>query len=301
MASACIDMASRNSKPLERVKTFSKTYLGLSPSRSENLRRSVLLKAARYRIWHRSSHLGYLQCAFKANRGSFSLFDSSYAWKRDLVFSSPSLLQYVKEESTREYLHTLCAVRDSYLGVLEGSPEHIQAFIKLISDRKKDLIQDIRKGHVLDRYPETSVPLIHPLRMEIEGFLFGASGPDPDRSSYIEKVLKSDKQEGLLQSLFPFLECIVDYSNDVEGREALRTTAPDVPIICPLIFAGETPIGLLSVNDSDYILDPFLLNEIRLESHAVGSEHTINVFGEIVRLRVVGLEGDVPKVHLIMK
>lgn len=287
VASTCIDACCQYPDSVSRAIASSRPYLQWIPVNFEEFRRGVLLRAARYRVWSQCEHLGYLQRVLRVNERAFSLFDSGYVWKRSLLYTSPTMLAYVKDGPTREYLHALSAVRDSYVGVVEGTGPEIHAFVHLLQSRKKDFIQDIRKGHILDRYPESSVGIVHPLRMEIEGFLF-LNGPDSERASYVDTVLSKPKID--IEALFPLLECIVDYS------ESESLTDLNVPVIRPLLFVGDRPIGIsLGIEDKpSYIVDPMLWAELGLDQD-IQPGHTIMLLGR--PMSVVGMHGKVPTVR----
>jgi hypothetical protein len=239
-----------------------RTAFRVDAERMESVRERVLKRAARYRLWTGCKNLSYLQRIGRANvNGStnsiFACGESS--WKRNLLFSSPTFLSYVKDQPTRDYLHDLSIVRDGFVGVIEGSSTEIQRFVASIDSRKRDVLQDIRKGHVLDRLPESSVPVLHELRMDVEAFLFSTTGPDPDRSSFIEKSLtetaKSDTISRLSQ-LFPYLECIVDPTGDI----VVPSDSP-VPVFVPILYCGDSPIGVgkqVGSVPQHFVLDPLL-------------------------------------------
>ncbi len=221
-----------------------------------SLYQSILLRASRYTIWSKYGHLGYLQRLIRVGNASESLFGPCLPWKMNLLFTSPHLLSYVKDSTTREYLDTLCSVRDAYAGIIEGSPADIYSLVDRVKTAKKNIIQDIRKGHVLDRKSESSVPMVHELRMEIESFLFGRCGPDPDRSVYIEKAL-NDESEGLLERLFPFLEVIVDTGGESIKSESktLEKLSPNIDIHVPYIEMGGEVIAV-GIGDREFIVCP---------------------------------------------
>ena len=286
LASKCIDVMCKNPSAVDGFISASRPYMQWYPTSLEQFRCGLLTRAARYRVWTEFEHLGYLQRVFRVKSLPFSsLFDAKYSWQKNLVYTSPTVLSYVKDESTRGYLHALSAVCDSYVGVFEGSCADIDAFLALLKDRKKDIVQDIRKGHILDRFPESMVGIIHPLRMEIESFLLPV--PDPERSLCVETALAAQKP---LQALFPLLECIVDYS------PSATQTYQDVPIIAPLLFAGDRPVGILSGTNT-YIMDPLLWSEFQLESfNQTGETKTL---AETLSVKIVGHHGDAPIIQLI--
>jgi len=228
----------------------------------ERNRNRLLQRVARYRLWTGCKNLSYLQRVGRATviGPANSIFGTSESsWKRNLIFASPTFLSYVKDQPTKEYLHSLAVVRDGFLGVMEGSSSDIQSFISLIDSRKRDVLQDIRKGHVLDRLPESAVPVLHELRMDVEAFLFSTTGPDPDRSSFIEKTLTESKPDPItrLSQLFPYLECIVDPIGDIP----VRADSP-VPVFVPILYCGESSIGVameVGYGPQLFVLDPLLL------------------------------------------
>ena len=220
------------------------------------LHQGILTRASRYTIWSRFSQLGYLQRLIQVGNPHDSIFGPCLPWKMNLLFTSPHLLTYVKDSMTREYLDTLCSVRDAYAGIIEGNPGDIYSLVNRVQAAKKNIIQDIRKGHVLDRKSETSVPMVHELRMEIEGFLFGRSGPDPDRSTYVEKALKDDSA-GLLERLFPFLEVIVDTEGESlkSHSNPLQKLAPNIDVHVPYVKMGGDVIAV-GIGDREFIVCP---------------------------------------------
>lgn len=242
-----------------------KTAFLVSDESLERARKRFLDRVARYRVWSGCKNLSYLQRVGRANFTSpdSSIFASCSSWKRNLLFASPTFLSYVKHEPTREYLHVLSVVRDGFLGVMEGSSSDISTFLSQLESRKRDVLQDIRKGHVLDRLPESSVPVLHELRMDVESFLFSTTGPDPERSSFIEKGLtETNKQHPIvrLAQLFPYLECIVDPVGDM----VVPSDSP-IPVFVPILYCGDTAIGVgkqvpaESEGRTSFVLDPLLL------------------------------------------
>lgn len=244
----------------------------------EHYRARLLSRAARYRVWQYSGNLSYLQRLGHVNADSAndSIFSSPQCWRKDVTFSSPSVLSHVKDDPTKKYLNILSIVRDGYVGILEGSPSEIIDMVNILKDRRKDILQDIRKGHVLDRYPQSSINLVHELRMHIEYFLF-QKGPDPERSSHIDKCLQSES-DPIIEALFPYLGCIVDTSTDFltsEDASIVRKLAPNIPVIVPAIYIGSSPIGRLISQTTDtveppvfsyeYVLDPLILQELRFD------------------------------------
>ena len=229
----------------------------------ERYRHRFLQRVARYRLWAGCKNLSYLQ---RVGRMTLpgprnSIFGSSCesSWKRNLIFASPTFLSYVKDQPTKEYLHALSVVRDGFLGVLEGSSSELRKLLSLIDSRKRDVLQDVRKGHVLDRLPESSVPVLHELRMDVEAFLFSTTGPDPDRSSFIEKTLSESKSDPItrLSQLFPYLECIVDPVGDIP----IRSDSP-LPVFVPILYCNESPVGVakdVGFGPQSFVLDPLLM------------------------------------------
>jgi hypothetical protein len=245
----------------EFVDQFRSSF-GITDEGFELIRQRILRRAARYRLWTGCKNLSYLQRVGRAsvNGPATSIFGGSESsWKRNLLFASPTFLSYVKDQSTREYLHALSVVRDGFVGVIEGSSSEIQRLIGSVDSRKRDVIQDIRKGHVLDRLPESAVPVLHELRMDVEAFLFSTTGPDPDRSSFIEKSLtETGKSDAIsrLSHLFPYLECIVDPIGDV-------VVPPDspVPVFVPILLCGDSAVGVgkaVGTGPQLFVLDPLL-------------------------------------------
>jgi hypothetical protein len=265
----------------------------------ERWRGRLLFRAGRYRIWEECKNLSYLQRLGHAefSTSGRSIFSSPQTWQQDVTFSSPTCLHYVKDESSRKYLNSLSLVRDGFMGVLEGSPSEILAFVENLKDRRRDVLQDVRKGHVLDRHPPSSISLLHELRMHIEYFLFSQTGPDPDRSSYIEKCLQVE-ESGQLERLFPYLECIVDdgvgFFNDKGLIEKVKKMAPNTPIIVPCLRLDGTPIARLTSSPAVYSIDPLMHSELRfngvpplVELPTVGESYTLSRNGgETLKVKV---------------
>jgi hypothetical protein len=198
----------------------------------------------------------------------------------------------VKDESTKKYLHALSCVRDGMVGIIEASPTEIQEFISYLQTKKRDLVQDIRKGHVLDRHTQSSVPVIHTLRLELEAYLFPRGYPDPDRSTSIEKALSKKTTDGgevsSLENLFQYLECIVDNTGESlkeSSHTALKQLAPHVPVIVPILRLSGMPIAFakcISTGRQEFILDPLVLDKLRFDGRSVSETNL--VFGQTYAL-----------------
>ena len=218
-------------------------------------RDSILRRSARFYIWSNAGSLGYLQRVSKISPGA-SMFASDRSWKHNLVYTTPTFISYVKDPSIKDYLTLLAIIRDGMVGVIETSPTDLNSFVKNITENKRSLIQDIRKGHTLDRKPESSVQIVHALRMEIEGFLFGNTGPDADRSTFIEKAIK-DQSDGLIERLFPFLEVVVDLEGTSlkSGRNEFEILCPNIEIFVPFLKVDGEIIGI-GLGKNEFVLDP---------------------------------------------
>ncbi len=327
MASLCYDLTC--SYPEEARLWYAKareTPLLMSAD-WDRVRSRILFRASRYRVWENCSNLSYLQRLGHANPDTTdtSIFAARQSWRKDVTFSSPSALQHVKDDATKKYLNELSIVRDGYVGILEGNPSEILDMVNGIRDRRKDVLQDIRKGHVLDRYPQSSISLIHELRMYIEYFLFSHTGPDPERSSNIEKCLQ-DEESPIIESLFPYLGCIVDSSSDfLTNGDEVRKLAPNTPIIVPAIYIGSAPIGVLEKQTATpegeapmprpfsyrYTVDPLLLNELMFDGVSflektpeIGITYTLSLDSNheesLLPVRVVGISSEgVPTVEIV--
>lgn len=274
--------------------------MNIADSTLREMERNVCVRSARYALWSNFGKLSYLQRITKVESSdtSFpSLFSTKRAWRSDLVFTTPQLLRHIKDAETRKYVETLCLVRDPHTGIIEASPSGLRSMLDRIQDSRRDIIQDIRKGHILDRKAQSSIPMVHQLRLDLEGFLFGNSGPDPDRSSYVEKVLKNPTETGqVIEGLFPFLEVIVcDKKEDVS---LMKHMVPNVPVFVPFIRAGPSDrIVGINAGNNEYILNPFLDNLITLDS-ADSSAVDIGCEGEIFKAIVTGKVGQMLKVKL---
>jgi hypothetical protein len=258
IASSSFDAACKYPATAKSMLKSTDEYIPILKPHIDSLHRRILHRASRFHLWNHFNQLGYLQRVLRIGDGSASLFEACNAWKANLLFTTPNLLAYVKDTATRDYLEGLCSVRDGYAGIVEGKPSEIANLVSRVMESRKDIIQDIRKGHVLDRKAESSVPMVHALRMEIEGYLFGKSGPDPDRSSYIEKAIK-DTTDGLLERLFPFLEVIVDTEGETLGpkkSEALTKLAPNVEVFVPYVRLGDDIVGV-GRGQNEFIMCPF--------------------------------------------
>jgi len=256
-AATLFDVATSYPGPVRSMMTQAKELVPSATGTITNFHQGLLKRAGRYRVWSRYGRLGYLQRIILLGSQEESLFGQCHPWRLNLQYTAPHLLGYVKDRSAREYLETLSNMRDGYAGIIEGSPSKIAALVNNAKSMKKDIIQDVRKGHIFDRKSETSVSIVHELRMEIEGYLFGVSGPDPDRSSYIEKCL-SDEHEGMIERLFPFLEVIVDTSGEtlrLNGKGSLNDIAPNVDVFVPnLRLAGE--IVAVGLGGDEFVVCP---------------------------------------------
>ena len=257
MASSFFDAATNYPTTFTSLLTKSNELLPGANAWIEAKHQKLLLRASRYRIWSQYSHLGYLQRVVRLGSSEDSLFGPCRSWRNNLTYTSPHLLNYVKDSDTRDYLETLCSVRDSHSGILEGSPAEIMSLLAKTKQYKKDLLQDIRKGHILDRKSESSVSIIHELRMEIEALLFGVSGPDPERSSYIDKCLK-DESKGLGERLFPFVEVIVDTRGEtLEGSTLteLKNVAPNIDVFVPYLRLGNKIVAV-GLGNRQFVICP---------------------------------------------
>lgn len=304
VASTCFDLVCHY--PSESRSVFDKAIevIPATESAIDTFKRWMVDRSGRFGVWSRYGHLGYLQRVAQLDRSTASTFHACRSWKSNLVFTSPHLLSYVKDDPTRSYLHTLCCVRDGMVGVVEGSPSQISQLLSSIQASKRDIVQDIRKGHVLDRKTESSVRIIHELRMGIEDFLFGATGPDPDRATYIEKAI-FDKSGGVLERLFPYLEVIVDNSGEsLTSHGELHLLAPNIDVYVPHLKLGEEAVGV-GIGDGEFILNPLLVDlsfdgRALPEDIAEGSVGVISVGGsETRKVKIMGRHGQAVKVKVV--
>lgn len=271
-------------------------YLKVSDPHLCGAQARFLCRAARNAFWTDCARLGYLQRVVKPDLLKDSMFWSPRSWQNDMVYSTPHLLTFVKDAETKEYLKTLCCVRDPFVGVLEGSPSEILSLVASMQAARKAMVQDIRKGHVLDRKAQGSIPLIHQLRLDLESFLFGVSGPDADRASCIELAMKEGP---ILERLFPYLEVIVDASGTSMNRDeeeivALKSMAPNTPIFVPYLKISNTIAGINTGNE-EYVLNP--LNE-ELTVIEKGHFVEITVGSESILATVSGRWGAMLKVKV---
>ena len=299
LASACFDAICYYPSEARTVIDKAVSLLPISDDAITGVRDRVLRRTARYQIWAKYSHLGYLQRVVRLNDNS-SIFNSSRAWKNNLVLTSPTLLGYVKDQSTRDYLYILSSVRDGFVGVLEGSPSEVAGLVSAINEHKRDILQDVRKGHILDRKAESAVPMLHALRMEIEGFLFGQSGPDADRSTYIEKAIK-DGSEGVLERLYPYLEVIVDSDGESlrSGLKSVSSMAPNVDVFVPFLKLDDTVVGV-GLGGNEFIIDPLVDGVEYTEPSSDGMADMSLGRSDSVRVQLVGHHGEAVKVRVVL-
>lgn len=260
-------------------------------------------RAARYTFWSTFGKLGYIQRVTHVDPGKNSIFGSCRSWQNNIVFTTPHLINFVKDEASNKYLRTLCSIRDPFVGVLEGSASELLALLASAKENRRDITQDIRKGHVLDRKAQSSVPIIHQLRLDFESFLFFNSGPDPDRASYIEKALKAESEDGVLERLFPYLEAIVDCTGETispESRSVLTRISPNIPIFVPYLrMSGR--IVAINIGNDEFVLNPFL-GELRLVGDdnllSEGSSVSIVLGTETMSAILTGCQGAMYKIKI---
>jgi hypothetical protein len=299
----CFDVLCHHPKQSQELLDKLISLLSIESGTISRVRKMIFLKTARYHMWSSYGNLGYLQRISLLSGDS--LFDSRRSWTHNLTYTTPTLLTYVKDDSIKEYLALLSLVRDGMIGVLEAGPDDLGSFVRNTIANKRDIIQDVRKGHVLDRKAESSVPMVHALRMEIESFLFGNTGPDPDRSTYIEKAIK-DESDGVVERLFPFLEVIVDVKGDSlhSSREMYQHLCPNIPIFVPFLKLGEEILGI-AVGQNEFVIDP-LHNGIRLKGVMnwgdlrEGDSYQLSVEGksDAIKVQYVGRQGQALRVKV---
>ena len=276
--------------------------LDVSSERLMRFQDNLCLRAARYTFWSTFGKLGYIQRVVKVDPGNDSIFSTSHSWQTNLLFTTPHLINYVKDDASNKYLRTLCSIRDPFVGVLEGSASELLALVASTKEHRRDITQDIRKGHVLDRKAQSSVPIIHQLRLDFEAFLFSKSGPDPDRASYIEKALKGDSEEGIIERLFPYLEAIVDCTGETinpESRSVLRPISPNIPIFVPYLRMSGSIVAI-NIGNDEFVLNPFL-GDLRLVGDDLlseGSSVRIVLGNETMSAILSGCQGAMYKVKI---
>ena len=298
MASSFFDVITKYPQNFRKIYAQTRSFLPNFDAKMDAFHQDVLQRTARYQIWAKFTQLGYLQRIVRLCETDDSLFGPCRAWKGNLLYTAPHLLGYVKDSLTREYLDTLCCLRDSHAGIIEGSPEQIAKLLNTTKELRRDIIQDIRKGHVLDRKSQSSTSIIHELRMEIETFLFAGSGPDPDRSTYIEKAIK-DESDGVVERLFPFVEVIVDSkAESLAAGTALEKLAPNIEIFVPFLRLG-TEIVAVGLGGREFVVCP-LNRKLELSGSLVdGSKVSINHSdypNEAITGTVVGRHGEAIKI-----
>lgn len=301
VASACFGAMCKYPTQTREFVDKATVIVSLREDSVERCRGAVLSRASRHYVWSNFGQLGYIQRVSKINPESSSLFDGKRAWKKNLVFTTPTYLNYVKDESIKDYLHLLSLVRDGIVGVLEATPAEVSDLVVKTQASKRDILQDIRKGHVLDRKPQSGVPILHALRMEIEGFLFGQSGPDPDRSTYIDKAL-ADTSDGVVERMFPYVEVIVDTSGGslISGKKDIASLCPNIPVYVPYLKLNERVVAV-GKGDNEFVVCPVAkgltidgkstLDKLDLQE---GNTYSLSEEGsaDSIQVRYVGKFGD---------
>ncbi|CAE8604015.1 unnamed protein product, partial [Polarella glacialis] len=182
-----------------------------------------------------------LDCGLRVGSNSASP-DSPGFQQMLFAYASPKGAYDLSNEADALYAHALFALKDRNLGIIEANfAPLVCMMLDSARENRRNLVQDLRNGHIWDRRVPEDVPQPE-LRQAMDEAL---NGPDPRRAEEVDKMLR---RGATAAELWPDLRVVMTTDGGSFQSSAARLRellGPEVEIYSPFYAATE---GLLGVN-----------------------------------------------------